>query len=164
MTFAVGSLFGIAFRQQPALVVLGVVLSVGVTQLMLPALNARHAGTGTLVLWTGGMSAAVCTAYFGFHRLFDLMLGSSLPSAGFSGNAVQDGILGGIAVVFIGLLILQQRLPRILGKPFWQAVYVHLYNGLYVDIFIARMVGRPATAVAARLPHPSRSNPGEVLP
>ena len=163
MTFAVGSLFGIAFSQQPALVVLGAILSVGVTQLMLPALNARHAGMGTLFLWTGGMSAGVCTAYFGFHRLFDLILGSSLPSAGFAGDAMQKGILWAIVIVFLGLLLLQQRLPELLGKPFWQAVYVHLYNGLYVDIFIARMVGRPATAVAARPPHPSRSNPGEVL-
>lgn len=164
MTFAVGNLFGIAFHQQPALIVLGMVLSVGVAQLMLPALNARHAGMGSLFLWTGGMSAAVCTAYFGFHRLFDLILGSSLPAAGFSENAVQREILGGIAVVFIGLLLLQQQLPKVLGKPFWQAVYVHLYNGLYVDIFIARMVGRPATEVAVRPPHPSRSNTREVLP
>ncbi|MGC8528961.1 MAG: proton-conducting transporter membrane subunit [Leptospirillia bacterium] len=163
MTFAVGSLFGIDFGKSPALVVLGAILSVGVTQLMLPALNARHAGMGTLFLWTGGMSAGVCIAYFGFHKLFDLILGSSLPSAGFAGDALQKGILGAIIVVFIALLLIGQKLPELLGKPFWQGLYVHLYNGLYVDIFIARMVGRPAPAMATRPPHPSRSNPGEVL-
>ncbi len=164
MTFAIGSAFGIGFRQQPALIVLGAVLSVAVTQLMLPALDARHAGTGKLLFWTGGMSAAVCAAYFGLHRLFDLVLGGSLPAATFPEDPFQEGILGAIMAVFLGLLLVQQMLPKIFGSPFWRGVYVHLYNGFYIDIVIARMVGRPMAERPARQPRPSRPNHSEVLP
>ena len=165
MTFAIGSAFGIGFRQQPALIVLGVVLSVAVTQLLLAALDARHAGIGKLLAWTGGMSAAVCTAYFGLHRIFDWILGRSLETASFPDNVIQEGILVAIGAVFLGLLLVQQMLPRILGQPFWRAVYVHLYNGFYIDILIARMVGgRPLAEQPARQPRPSRQNHSEVLP
>ncbi len=164
MTFAIGSAFGIGFRQQPALVVLGVVLSVAVTQLLLAALDARHAGVGKLLAWTGGMSAVVCTAYFGLHRLFDAFLGGSLMTAPFPDSPLQEGILVLIGVVFLGLLLVQQMLPRILGRPFWRAIYVHLYNGLYIDILIARMVGgRPMAERPVRHPRPSRTNHSEVL-
>ena len=164
MTFAIGSGFGIAFTRQPALIVLGVILSVAVTRLMLPALEMQHAGAGKLVLETGVLSAAVCTAYFGLHRLFDSFLGAFLPSAPFPEDPLQAGILGAVSAVFLGLLLVQQLLPRILERPFWRAVYVHLYNGLYIDLFIARMLGKSASAnVRPRQPRPSRPHQSEVL-
>ena len=164
MTFAIGSGFGIAFSRQPALIVLGVILSVAVTRLMLPALDMQHAGAGKLFFETALLSAAVCTAYFGLHRVFDLFLGTLLPSAPFPENPLQAGILGAVSAAFLGLLLVQQFLSRILERPFWRAVYVHLYNGLYIDIFIARIVGEPASA-KARLRHtqPSRTQQREVL-
>ena len=164
MTFAIGTAFGIGFRQQPSLFVLGIILSVALTQLMLPALDARHAGAGKLLLWTGGMSAAVCTAYFGLHRLFDFFLGTSLTSPKFPETVLQNWILGAIGAVFLGLLLIQQMLPRILRKPLWGSIYVHLYNGFYIDIFLARMVGRPFAEPRVRQSHPSRPNHSEVHP
>ena len=164
MTFAIGSAFGVGFSRQPSLVVLGVILAVAVTRLMLPALDMQHAGTGRLFLETGAMSVAVCTAYFGLHRLFDSFLGDLLPSAPFPENFSQTVILGAVSFVFLALLLIQTLLPRILEKPFWRAVYVHLYNGLYVDILITRIVGMPvASEEHLQQPHSSRTRESEVL-
>ncbi|MHB1605429.1 MAG: proton-conducting transporter transmembrane domain-containing protein [Leptospirales bacterium] len=162
--FAIGSVFGVDFRHQPALVALGMVLSVAVTQLILPTLTMRHAGAGTLFLWMGSLSAVVCTAYFGLHRLFDLFLGQSLPAAKFPEDPLQSGILGLIMAVFLGLLFIQHVIIGIQKKPFWQAAYVHLYNGLYVDLFFARMVGGSTPNGTARQTQTSKPNHSEVLP
>ncbi|AFS54010.1 NADH dehydrogenase subunit 5 [Leptospirillum ferriphilum] len=164
MTFAIGSGFGISFSRQPALVVLGVILSVAVSRLMLQALDMQHAGTGRLFFDTALLSAAVCTAYFGLHRLFDMFLGTLLPAAPFPETPFQSALLGAVSGVFLGLFLVQQFLSRILEKPFGRAAYVHLYNGFYVDILIARLVREPAAA-QARLHHtqPSRTHQSEVL-
>ncbi|MHB8422289.1 MAG: proton-conducting transporter transmembrane domain-containing protein [Leptospirales bacterium] len=164
VVFAIGSVFGVDFRHQPALFALGVVLSVAVTQLILPTLTMRHAGAGTLFLWMGSLSAIVCTAYFGLHRLFDIFLGQSLPAARFPEDPLQSGILGLIMAVFLGLLFIQHVIIGIQKRPFWQAAYVHLYNGLYVDLFFARMVGRSTPNGTARQTQPSKANHSEVLP
>jgi NAD(P)H-quinone oxidoreductase subunit 5 len=140
MTIGIGAGFGVALQQQPALIVMGMILAVAITQLLLQALNTRNAGIGGLLLRMGSLSALVCTAYFGLHMLFTEMLGASLPTAQLPAGAAQDGLLGLIVVVFLGLLFIQQMLSRNLRKPFWQAIYVHLYNGLYIDIFFTRMV------------------------
>lgn len=164
VTFAIGNGFEIDFRHQPALVALGVVLSVAVTQLILPTLTMRHAGAGTLFLWMGSLSAVVCTAYFGLHRLFDMFLGQSLPAARFPEDPLQSGILGLIMAVFLGLLFIQHMVFGIQKRPFWQAAYVHLYNGLYVDLLFARMVGGSTPNRTARQTQSSRSKQSEVLP
>ena len=140
MTIGIGVGFGVVFQQQPALSALGVILVVAMTQLLLQAQTTRNSGTGGLLLRVGGLSLLVGTAYFGLHMLVTMLLGTSLPSAQRSTGTMQEALAGLIVVVFLGLLFVQQMLPRNLRKPFWQAAYVHLYNGLYVDIFFNRMV------------------------
>ncbi|MHB8369799.1 MAG: proton-conducting transporter transmembrane domain-containing protein [Leptospirales bacterium] len=164
VVFAIGSGFGVDFRHQSALFTLGMILSVAVTQLILSTLTMRHAGAGTLFLWMGSLSAVVCTAYFGLHRLFDMFLGQGLPAAGFPENSLQNGILGLIIVVFLGLLLIQHMIFDIQKRPFWQAAYVHLYNGLYVDIFFARLVSGSTPNGTARRTQSSNPNHSEVLP
>ncbi len=164
VTFAIGNVFGIDFRHQPALLTLGVVLSVAVTQLILPTLTMRHAEAGTLFLWMGILSGVVCTAYFGLHRLFDMFLGQSLPASKFPDGPFQDGILGLIMAVFLGLFFIQNKLVGIQKKPFWQAAYVHLYNGLYVDLLFARMVGGFTPNGPTGQTQLSKANHREVLP
>jgi NAD(P)H-quinone oxidoreductase subunit 5 len=157
--FSAATAWQAALGQQPALIVMGGILAVAITQLLLQALNTRNAGIGGLLLRMGGLSALVCTAYFGLHMLFTEMLGASLPTAQLPAGAEQDGLLGLIVVVFLGLLFIQQMISRNLRKPFWQAIYVYLYNGLYIDIFFTRMVrsfgpvgiaGRPRASTAGQ--------------
>ncbi len=142
MAIGIGTGFGVTLQQQPTLIAMGVILTVAMTQLLLQALNARTTGTGRLLLRMGGLSALVCVAYFSLHMLFTRMLGASLPADRLQADDIQQGLLGLIVVVFLGLLFVQQALPRILRKPFWQVAYVYLYNDLYIDVFLTRMVRR----------------------
>lgn len=140
MAVGIGAGFGVALLQQPAQIAIGVILTVAITQLLFQALNTRSTGTSGLLLRMGVLSALVCTAYFGLHTLFATLLGTSLPTTRLPVSAMQIGLVSLIVVVFVGLLFIQQMLYRNLRKPFWRAVYVHLYNGLYIDIFITRVV------------------------
>ncbi len=149
MTLGIGSAFGVEIARQRAVLALGIVVALAVTHLLLQALNTRGSGTRTMILWMGLLSAAVVTAYFGLHRAFGILLAPSLPSAQLSAGPVEDILLVVIVAVFLGLLTLQQLLPRIMEKPRWRAIYVHLYNGLYVDLVFTRMLCRFTSACVA---------------
>ena len=161
IALSIGVGFGAMAQRQPALLVMGVILAVAMTQLLLQALNARKTGTGGLLLRMASLSTLLCTAYFGLHMLFTRMLGASLPAEPLKADGTRQGMLGVIVVVFLGLLFVQQALPRMSKTRFWQAVYVHVYNDLYMDVFLTRMVrilrpvGAPAWPQAAIAP-PSR--------
>lgn len=140
MTIGIGTVFGVVFQQQPALSALGIILVVAMAQLLLQAQNTGNTGTGRLLLRVGGLSLLVGTTYFGLHLLVTELLGTSLPSPQLPANTMAEELAGLIVVVFLGLLFVQQMLPRNFRKPFWRATYVHLYNGLYIDILFNRMV------------------------
>lgn len=142
ITIGIGEGFGVVFRQQPALSALGIILVVAMTQLLLQAQNTPNIGTSGLLLRVVGLSLVVGTAYFGLHLLVTLLVGTSLPVAQLSTGIFENSLTGLIVVVFLGLLLIQQMLPRNQKKPFWQAIYVHLYNGLYIDMFFTRIVNR----------------------
>lgn len=135
-----GAVFGVSLPQQTALIVMGIILTVAISQLLLQALNMGKISASRLLLTIIGLSALVSTAYFGLDTLFAALFRASLPTAQGSAGVVQDGLLGLITAVFVGLLLVQQMLPRIQNKPFWQATYVHFYNGLYIDTFFTRLV------------------------
>ncbi len=134
------AIFGVSLPQQSALVVMGIILTVAISQLLLQALNMGKISASRLLLTVIGLSALVSTAYFGLDRLFTALFRASLSSAQGPVGVVQDGLLALITAVFVGLLLVQQMLPRILKQPFWQATYVHFYNGLYIDTFFTRLV------------------------
>ena len=145
MTFGIGSAFGVALDSQPAVFTLGVIVALAVAHLLLQALNTGGSGASRLILWMGGLGAGVITAYFGLHKLFAIMLAPSLPSADQPPGVAGYALMAVIVAAFIGLLTLQQLLPRISDKPTWQAVYVSLYNGSYVDLALTRLLFRRTT-------------------
>lgn len=153
MVLGVGAAFGIALHQQPALMVMAIILAVGVTQLLLQGLPAGPVRTSGLLLRVGSLSALVCIGYFGLHIGFVQLLGTSVPSEPQHIDAVQKGLLGLIAVAFVAMLLIQQLLPRLARTAFWQAAYVHFYSGLYADGMLTELVrglGPTPGGVAAR--------------
>lgn len=140
MAVGIGAGFGVMLLQQPALIAMAAILTVGMTQLLLQALNARAIGTGTLLLRVGALSSLVCTAYFGLHVGFVYLLGTSVPIDPVHTDLIQKGLLGFIGLAFLALLLIQQFLPRLSQMPFWQAAYVHFYNGLYADGMLTEFV------------------------
>lgn len=160
MTFGIGSTFGIGLDRQPALFALGLVVALAITHLLLQALNSSGSGTKSLIVWMAGLSAAVIAAYFGLHRAFAILLAPSLPPARLPSSVGEYALLVLIVAVFLGLLAVQQVLPRVMSKPRWRAAYVHMYNGLYVDLALTRVMLGKGSAPARQAP----IGEGEALP
>ena len=140
ITITSGAAYGIGLQRQPALMVMGVILAVGITQLLLQGLRTQSSGTKWLPFAILSLSALVAMAYFGLHSLVTALLSDSLPTAEPPAGPALDALLLLIVAVFVGLLAVQQLLPQIYKRPFWKAFYVHLYNGFYIDMFFSRMV------------------------
>ncbi len=140
VTIGIGSLFGVTTEHQPALLALGSILGVAMTQLILQSFKA---GMGAAFIARAAfMGALVCTSYFSLHAAFHYMLASSLPAVRLINGPAQFALIALVMVVFLSILVIQQSLPKFLGNPFSRRVYVYLYNGLYVDIPFSRLVSR----------------------
>jgi NAD(P)H-quinone oxidoreductase subunit 5 len=140
VTTGISKAFGVTPERQPALLALGVILAVAMTQLLLQSFKA---GMGAAFIARAAfLSALVCTAYFSLHAAFHFMLATSLPTVRMINGPGQFVLIGLVMLVFVSILLIQQSLPKLLGSPFFRRVYVHLYNGLYVDIPFSRLVSR----------------------
>ncbi len=143
--------FGVPLVHQAPLIVMGVILTVAISQLLGQALNMGKIRIARLLWLMIGLSALISVGYFGLDILCTMLVGSVFPTAHGPAGLVHHGLLGLIMVVFMGLLFVQQMLPRIQHHPWWQALYVHLYNDLYIDMAFTRMVRKfgPHTAIPA---------------
>ncbi|MHB1670333.1 NADH-quinone oxidoreductase subunit L [Thiomonas sp.] len=140
MTIGIGAAFGVAPERQPALLALGVILAVAMTQLLLQSFKA---GMGAAFIARAAvLSALVCTAYFSLHAAFHFMLATSLPAVRMINGPAQFALIGLVMLVFFAILLIQQNLPNLAKYPIARRAYVHLYNGLYVDIPFSRLVQR----------------------
>lgn len=110
------------------------------TQLLLQSFKA---GMGTaFTARAAGLSALICTAYFSLHAAFHFMLATSLPAVRIVNGPTQFALIGLVMLVFLAILLIQQNLPSLAKYPIARRAYVHLYNGLYVDIPFSRLVQR----------------------
>jgi NAD(P)H-quinone oxidoreductase subunit 5 len=153
MALLAATVFEVSPLGQPALVATGIVVAIAVSQLLLQA--SMYAGSAAFVMRALGLSAIVCIAYFALHAVFEHALhGSVLPMT--DPASAQQWILATLVVaVFVVLLALQLAFNQ-LRTPSIEALYVHLYNGLYIDVYITRWLQRlwpgpaPASFATAR--------------
>ncbi len=148
LTLAIAWLAGVRWDAEPALVAAVAIVAVATSQLIVGA--TATVGRGRW-LWAGGLSAAVLGAYFALHAVFDrLLAGSVLPPQPAATEA--HGVLVPLVVATFIALLVMQRLMRRAGSPLMQRVYAHLYNGLYIDVFITRLLQRVWPAPARMTP------------
>ncbi len=139
MAISAGYLFGVDPAQQPALIVTGAIVVVAVAQLLLQALVLQdNAG---LLLRATSIGALVCLGYFGLHAAFEHAIATSVRPVAVSGGAFQLALSVAIVGVFVALIVLQHLFTR-LATPLRQSIQVHLYNGLYVDVLVTRLIIR----------------------
>ena len=133
--FPVG--LGNSDAHEPGLIAIGTIVAVAVAQLLL----AGWAGTA-LTLRLLVVSVLVTAVYFGLHTGFaNLYAGVLRPIP----HEVPPGhylLLGLVAVVFLALSYFQTVLTGGPAAPWLLRLYVHLYNGLYTDLPVERMVYR----------------------
>jgi NAD(P)H-quinone oxidoreductase subunit 5 len=140
LTLLSGGLLGSDLLHDPALLLLGAILSVALARLLLSGLSARGRSGFPLLLPTAALVALVSLATFALHRLFEFFLGGVLFSAPLPETPLQIAILSGVAIVFLGLLWIEETLPLFGDRPFWKKVYVHVGAGLYSDILLDRLL------------------------
>jgi NAD(P)H-quinone oxidoreductase subunit 5 len=144
-TLGIGAAFGVTVGQQPGLLAVGAIVAIAMTQLLLQATSISSGRA--FVARAAGLALLVCTAYFALHHLFEIALVGSVLPVRETGGLVQQALATAIIAVFIGLLLIQQAFKS--GRTARQsALYVHLYNGLYIDVYITRVLQRiwPAPA------------------
>ena len=139
ITLLIGMAFGISLTQQPALLAAAAVVAIAMAQLLIQATSMQS--SWAFLSRALGLTALVCTAYFALHHLFEqALLGSILPVRE-TGGVFELTLALVIITVFVGLLLIQQLLKSNHSR-LRESVYVHLYNGLYIDVYITRMLQR----------------------
>jgi NAD(P)H-quinone oxidoreductase subunit 5 len=136
-TFAMGALWGITLADEPALLAIGTILAVAVAQLLLTG----WAGTALTVRLIV-VSVLVTAVYFGLHSVFAALYSGVLTPIPREVPAGHYLLLGLVALVFLCLSYFQGVLIHRPASPWLLRLYVHLYNGLYTDLPVERLVYR----------------------
>ena len=128
--------FSLTPSQQPALLAMTAIVAIAVSQLLLQAANMDR--TLPFLLRALGLSLMACVAYFALHDAFARLLqGSAIP---LRATGALQYTLAVLVVIFFLFLLLLQHIFRNARGGVWEATYVHLYNGMYVDVYITRML------------------------
>ncbi len=162
-TLAVAAVFGVTPDQQPALVAAGSIVAIAVSQLLLQAAGIAH--TGSFLARSFALSLMVSAGYFALHTAFEWMLAGSVIPARASNGGFHVGLSVAVVLVFVSLLLAQQLLRHASRSTRTAALYVHLYNGLYIDVFFTRILQRlwPSPAPAPRVNEPRLTEVGHEL-
>ena len=140
LTWGISLGFGASLTEAPGVFALGAILVMGVTHLVANAIDERP---GPFVVLRGiGLAAAVAVAYFGLQLGAEQVLAGSLPQKQALRGPLDLAIVGVVIVSFGAVTVLQNTMPYRMGEPRWQAIYVHLFNGLYVNALTNRLVQR----------------------
>lgn len=135
MTIMVAWILHIPLLGNLSNVVVSIILVVALANLFAQTLNnGKHT---TAYGWMGIIFRAlvVTTLYLLLNAWFITEFGRIFSGHPLARGTVHDLLIVAIIVTFMGLWILQQRLPQFLRHPLGQALYVHLYNDLYIDMF-----------------------------
>ena len=116
---------------------IGTIVAVAVAQLLLAGWAGAALTVRLLVV-----SVLVTAVYFGLHTGFAALYAGVLEPIPHEVPAGYYLLLGLVAVVFLGLSYFQSVLTSQSAAPWLQRLYVHLYNGLYTDLPVERLVYR----------------------
>ena len=152
LTWGVSIAFGASLTRAPGVFALGAILVMGVTHLVANAIDERP--SAFVILRGVGLAASVAVLYFALQLGAELIMTGALPEKQALRGPLDLAIVGTVIVLFGAVTVLQNTMPYRMGEPRWQAIYVHLFNGLYVNALTNRLVQRwwpvdsPATATA----------------
>ncbi len=138
VALAVALAFGLDWRQQPALIAAAAIVTIATAQLLLQTTAVLGA---TAMLRALGLSAAVCVAYYTLHAAFDALLRGSLAPLRPEAVTAQTWLVPLVIGAFLAMFG-AQRFIAAGASPLRQQLWVHLYNGLYIDVAITRFLQR----------------------
>jgi NAD(P)H-quinone oxidoreductase subunit 5 len=147
----VAAVFGASLQQKPGAFALGVILLFGLVHLLANAIDERP--NPYVIARTGALAAGVAVAYFALQAGAEWLMAASLPATQPLRGPLDLAIVASVVLSFGALTVFQSAMARRSQAPFWQALYVHLSHGLYLNTIANRLVLRhwpraaaPATA------------------
>lgn len=140
VTLVIGTLFGATITAQPGVFALGAVVMLGLAHLIGQSLDERP--SLHVIGRTAALAAVVAVAYFGLQLAVGHLLVGALPPVQALRGPLDLAIVGLVVLAFAAVTVFQSLLPGKAGEPRWQALYVHLANGLYVNTLANRLVLR----------------------
>ena len=147
--------FGINPTEEFALLATGIIVLMGITQMITPAMDMPQ--NGRVLLVTALLATLVTTAFFGLEGTTHHLLLSQLPEAVAPGLLLQSITVLLLAVY--GLAIVGQMVaPAMAARPYWRRLGIHLRNGFYANAMLDRLVGalsREVADAAQPAPHPA---------
>ncbi len=140
VAFAVGGLMHAGMIENPGAATLGAILLMSLAHLIA---NAFDETTKTYVLARAiGMSVLIAASFFTLHGVVEWLVADSLPKA-LQLRDVEDLAIVLVVILSFGAVTLfQSIMARHATSPFWQAVYVHLSQGLYLNTLANRAMLR----------------------
>lgn len=140
VTLTVSALFGATLSMQPGVFALGAIVLLGLTHLIVNAIDERpsiYVITRALTLVAG-----VAVAYFSLQWVAAAITADALPAIGPLRGPFDLTVIFAVVLGFAVVTVMQSLLPRHAGEPRWQALYAHVSNGFYVNTIANRLVLR----------------------
>ncbi len=136
ITVGSGWLFGVTFQSDPGVLLLGSVFTMALTYSLWNLWASSH--RASLLGWGLGMAVGAALSYFTLHTLFEKWFADSLPhyAPPREGWEIVGMVL--VALLFLGLIVLQTRLPAWSATRVGQFFYVHASQGFYVGTLARR--------------------------
>jgi NAD(P)H-quinone oxidoreductase subunit 5 len=136
-TLMVAVLFGVSPAEKPGVIVLGIILMLGITQLLWNS----WAWSQAVAVRGVALALGVCVAFFTLHEVAVWVVGDAVVAAPVPGVA-EYGIMLTLVGLFAGTLWFQAQLPYWVHRPWVRRIYVHVANNLYLDALANRWVMR----------------------
>ncbi|MFK8042395.1 NADH-quinone oxidoreductase subunit L [Congregibacter sp.] len=134
------SVVGITIATKPAIVGLGAILVFGAMHLVIQ--SSRDQRSALVLLRASSTAAVVAGLYFTLQAVAVLIFEGSVPTAG-SLDTVQFALMMLMLITFASVTVLQWYLPSARSNARWQAFYVHLSNGFYVNQIFNQLIVMP---------------------
>lgn len=128
----------ISILQDPGAVVLNTVLIMALTQLIWNSFEGRFSFRVVLSCIT--LSTVLFLGYFFLHYISDVVLNNVLPSEILSIGSSHPILISSLIVLFIVVFLLQSSLQYLQKYRWCQILYVHIYNRLYINAFVNRLL------------------------
>ncbi len=153
---AAGTISGATASAQPGVFTLGAIVMLGLTHLVVGAIDERP--NAYVIGRVLALAAGVAALYFALQWAAAALLAGVLPAVEPLRGSLDLALMMLVIASFAAITLLQSQLPGGAGEPRWQALYVHVSHGFYVNTVANRLVVRFWPAPPPRpssSPHPA---------
>lgn len=138
VTLVVSRIAGATITTQPGVFALGAVLLLGLVHLIANGIDQRP--TPYVIAWTLLLSGIAASTYFGLQAGAEVLMHGTLPPTQAARGPLGVAIVAAVVLSFAAVVFFQSLVPRHEREPRYQALYVLVANGLYVNTLINRLV------------------------